>query len=233
MRARFSILQFMAVCLSACGGHDGDENKEPVRGQVTDPWRSYCTATFTRDYDPLAAKDQNGNPYVLLRAGDEYLVTNYWKDPCDDPVYCKDHVELGYLTSDGPATFGFDKARGSNALPFTSNCSLDAGVRYFAAFKDVTIYTNSMLNTKLCDLRAGSVFQADTQLGEGLEVCLEDGCLASAASLNGAQIFRVYVKALAQQCGAESGFITVLPRHLFNLPLQTWVAPLWSIVGPR
>src|SRR5512145_270805 len=86
------LLSLSGIALCGCGDDAADGSRDPG-GQVADPWRSYCVATFTRDYRIV---DMFGDPVFTAREGDAYLMTEFGES------FGKDRAGLAYLAADGP-----------------------------------------------------------------------------------------------------------------------------------
>ena len=173
-------------------------------------------ATFTRDYAVAGAFD---DVLFTAHAGEAYLMAAYGS------FFGKDHAELAYLTSVGPTTFYFDVASGSRAFPFTSNCTFDASVDYYAVFANVTVYDTAELSTKLCDLSAGSALHRDTASISGYTI-------SGGFGISGPATFKVELNVFGAQCGgAKSGYIRVPETQVFGS--TSWVVPIIAIIGPH
>lgn len=197
--------------IAGCGGDDAATSGG---GQVTDAWRAYCVATFTKDYTVT----EFGEPLLQARAGDAYLMSEYGDQ-------FGDHAELLYLTSSGPYSFSIDVPSGSRDFPFTTNCTFGQTTSYYAVFTDVSVYDSAELKNKLCDLPANTVKLRNT------------GSMAGYASaddsftLTGNSTYEVYLNAFSDQCGgAAKGFVSVPMIEV--LGTHTWLVPITSIIGP-
>ena len=185
-------------------------------GQVTDAWRGYCVATFTKD---TAIEDVFGDPAFTARAGEEYLLAEY------DSFGGEATVEIAYLTPNGPETYSVPMSGGAaDSAPFTSNCTQGTAVEYYAVFADVTVYEDEALTKAICTLPAGTAVVRDGSLNAGY----------SAMSLNfsGPQKYEIMLNALGARCGgAETGYVSVPSVELFGT--TTWLSPLGIVLKPE
>ncbi len=197
--------------LLGCGSGDGSGSGELANGDgtVTEAWAGFCTGTFTKD-TPITDFDR---PIFTARAASEYLMADF-----SDSFGPR--AEFLYLTSEGPDSFEVE-ASADAAWPFTSNCTIGKGVPYYAVFKDVSVFAEKELTTKICDLSAGSVLPAGSS-GRGY---------ALAGSSNGATIYQVILGPFGAQCGErDSGYVRVAQTHSFGS--TTWLVPIAGILGP-
>lgn len=197
-----------------CGG-SGDDGApgggSGGLGTVTDTWREYCTATFTRDTEVF---DSFGDPLFTARAGQEFLLAGY-------SFFADDTAEIVYLAPGGAERVEVSQDE-SSTFPFTSNCGPDDSMSYYAVFQDVSVYADEGLTTKLCDLTAGTALPSNG--AEGFSI-------AGDFSLSGPQTYELFLGAFSEQCqGAESGYISVPPTELFGS--RTWLVPVFGIIGP-
>ncbi len=198
------------LALAGCGGSDGD-GPGSGGGTVSEAWAGFCTATFTEDTPISDAFDE---PMFTARVGDEFLMSEF-----EDSFGGR--AELLYLTNAGPDSFELEPRAGST-WPFTSNCTIGAGVPYYAVFDDVTVFAEKELTTKLCELTAGSVLPAGSG-GRGYS-------LSSVAQ--GAAIYQVILGPFGAQCaGASSGYIRVPQTNSFGS--TTYLVPVSGIIGPE
>jgi len=116
------------LLLFGCGSNAGASNNASGSGQVTDEWSSYCVATFTRD---IAIADMGGDVAFTARTGEKYLLTDY------NTSGGQPQAKIAYLTAAGPDIYDVPM---TGAVPFTSNCTIDKTVQYYAVFTDVTVY---------------------------------------------------------------------------------------------
>lgn len=201
------------LALTGCGGSDGDGGGDVQSGDgtVTEPWTGYCTGTFTEDTPILDVFDE---PAFTARAGDEFLMSDF-----DDSFGGR--AEFLYLTNAGPDSFEVEP-RADGTWPFTSNCEIGQGVPYYAVFKDVSVFAEEGLTTKICDLSAGSVLPAGSS-GRGFSFVGSDGSSA---------IYNVILGPFAADCGgATDGYIRVPQTSSFGS--TTWLVPLAGILGPE
>lgn len=198
-----------ALSLAACGGSDGGASGS-VAGTVTEPWTTFCTATFIEDTQIL----DFGEPSFTARAGDEYLLSDF-----DDSFGGR--AELVYLTSAGPDSFEVEPSP-AGSWPFTSNCEIGASVPYYAVFTNVTVYAEQEASTKICELSAGTALAAD---GTGR------GYSFAGTSPNGSAIYEVILGAFSAQCGQGTGYISVPQTRSFGS--TTWLVPIIGIIGPE
>lgn len=198
------------LALTGCGSDDNGGGPGSG-GTVSDKWAGFCTATFTQD-TPIA--DPFGESTFTARAGDEYLLSDY-SDSFGD------RAELLYLNSEGPDSFEVEPSA-SGGWPFTSNCTINAGVPYYAVFKNVSVFAEKELTTKICDLTEGSVLPAGTS-GRGYSLSSVSGSSA---------IYQVLLGPFEAQCGgAGQGFVRVPQTTSFGS--TTWLVPIAGIIGPE
>lgn len=199
------------LVLAACGGDDDGGGAGSGRGTVTVEWASFCTGTFTKD---TAILDPFDDPVFTARAGEEYLLANF-----DDSFGGR--AEFLYLTKDGPDSFEV-KRDASGAWPFTSNCAIGEGVPYYAVFKDVSVYAEQELTTKLCDLQAGRVLPA---AGSARGYAL-------AGSIGETVVYEVLLGPFSTECGGQPrGYVRVPQTRSFGA--ITWLVPIAGIIGPQ
>jgi hypothetical protein len=184
-------------------------------GQVTDAWRAYCVATFTKDYTVTEFSE----PLFQAHTGDAYLMSEYGEKFGDA------HAELLYLTSAGPYSFSIDAPGGSSDFPFTTNCTFDAATSLYAVFANVSVYDSLELKNKLCDLPANTVKLRDTGSMAGYE------STDNSFNFSGNNTYEVYLNAFSGQCGgAKTGFVSVPMVEV--LGTHTWLVPITSLIGP-
>jgi hypothetical protein len=177
-------------------------------GGVT--WSGYCVATFTSDYDVLDSFDE---PLFTARVGEQYLMTAY------PPSFGgPNSAGLLYLTQDGP--FSFEVDPGSDPAPFTANCPKDTSKRSYAVFSDVSLYSDTTLATKLCDLTAGTALPLDGGYGFSLS-----------SSSDGEAIYSIILGPYGAQCGAAEEGSVVVPS-VQVLDQNTYLVPIRAILGP-
>jgi hypothetical protein len=202
------------LVLTGCGGDDsdgGDDAGASGDGTVTEPWTSFCTATFTED-TPIV--DAFGEAAFTARAGDEFLLSDF-----DDSFGGR--AELLYLTNAGPDSFEVE-ANAGGAWPFTSNCTIGQGLPYYAVFTSVSVFAEEELATKVCDLEAGSVLPA-SGIGRGY---------GFSGSVPGAAIYEVILGPFSAECeGLGSGFVRVPQTRSFGS--STYLVPIVGIIGPE
>ena len=129
-----------------------------------------------------------------------------------------------YLTPDGPDTFEIGVAAGTQAFPFTSNCTPGDVTEYYAVFTDVGVYDSVELSTKLCDLSAGSVVPRD-----GASMA---GYATAGGGLSGPATYQVMLNAFSDRCGgASEGYVSVPETEV--LGSTTWLVPIIVIIGPE
>lgn len=207
----------LCVCGTLLAGCGSNAATGPASGggQVTDAWRAYCVATFTKDYTVT----EFGDPLFQARVGDAYLMSAYGKE------LNQDHAELVYLISAGPYAFSIDAPVGSRDFPFTTNCAFDATTSYYAVFKDVSVYDSAELKNKICDLPANTVKVRNPSSTTGYQ------SVDNSLSFSGPTTYEVYLNAFSEQCGgAKTGFVSVPMTAV--LGTQTWLVPIASIIGP-
>lgn len=198
------------VTLISCGSSD-DDGAANGDGTVTERWAGFCTATFVKD-TPIG----DGFDEVLFtaRAGDEFLLSDF-RDTFGG------RAELLYLTNAGPDSFEVEPSS-EGAWPFTSNCAINQGVPYYAVFKNVSVFAEKELATKICDLSEGSVLPAGTS-GRGF---------AFSGSSGESAIYEVILGPFSAQCGdLGKGFVRV--PHTTSFGSTTWLVPIVGIIGPE
>ncbi len=210
----FALLGATAI---GCGSESGGASKGDTsgRGQVTDAWSDYCVATFTSD---VAISDSMGGVAFTAQTGEKYLLMDY------TTFVGSPEVQIAYLTSTGPDTYDVPVSGGPETFPFTSNCTLDGAVQYYAAFTDVTIYDSETLTTQLCSLPAGTSVVRDTSSMAGYE--------SVKLSFGGPQIYNVWLNSLGSLCGgAEKGYISIPETRV--LGATTWLVPVQVVMKPQ
>lgn len=201
------------LTLASCGGSDGDASGEAGSGNgtVSEQWAGFCTATFTEDTPFVDAFDE---PVFTARVGDEFLLSDF-RD------FSGGRAELMYLTSAGPDSFEV-KPDAAGAWPFTSNCTIDQGVPYYAVFKDISVFEEEELTTKICDLSEGSALPAGTS-GRGYSFAGSSGEFA---------IYNVVLGPFSAQCaGLGSGYIRVPQTR--SSGSTTWLVPIVGLIAPE
>jgi hypothetical protein len=202
-----------ALALTGCGGSDDDDDDGmgSGNGTVSESWSSFCTGTFTEDTPIVDAFDE---PAFTARAGDEFLMSGF-----DDSFGGR--AEFLYLASAGPDSFEVEPS-GDGAWPFTSNCTIGEAVQYYAVFKNVSVFAEEELTTKICDLSEGSVLPAGSS-GRGY---------AFAGSLEDAAIYEIILGPFSAECGgSESGYVRVPRTSSFGS--TTFLVPILGIIGPE
>jgi hypothetical protein len=199
---------------TACGGGGDGGSDGPRAGEratVSAPWSNYCVATLTED----TAITDFGDPVFTARAGDQYLLTSW------DDDFGEEQALFAYMTESGPYELELGADAGSG-LAFTSNCSINQGVSYYAVFEDVSVYAAADLAVKICDLRAGTALPQTATLA---------GYSTDEFNLTGPTTYEVYLNAFSASCGgAASGYISVPQVQVFRT--HTWLVPIISILGP-
>lgn len=185
-------LSCLALGLLLAGCSSESSSGEPSSGQVTKEWEDYCTATFTSDVDI----EEFDEVAFTARKGETYLLTEF------SSFGSEPSVQIAYLTPNGPETFDVPVTGGPETFPFTSNCTFDATVEYYAVFADVKVYDSETLTKELCTLKAGDVGLRDTTTGGGYA--------AVNLSMNGPQVYSVTLNSLSTLCGgATEGYISI------------------------
>lgn len=179
-------------------------------GTVTDAWSGYCLATFTSDYEVLDSFDE---PLFTARAGEQYLMTSY-----PSTFAGPNSARLLYLTEHGP--FEFEVDPGSDPAPFTASCPKGTAERSYAVFTDVSLYSDTTLATKLCDLTAGTALPLEGGSGYSLS-----------SSTNGEAIYSIVLSPFSAQCGAAERGSVVVPL-VQVLDQNTYLIPIRQILGP-
>ena len=196
------------ILLVGCGSGSGTSNGS---GQVTDQWSGYCVATFTRD---VAITDGGSNVVFTARTGEKYLLTDY--GTFGDQA----QAAIAYLTAAGPDIYDVPM---TGAVPFTSNCTIDKTVQYYAVFTDVTVYDSEALTKEICSLSAGTVVPRDTTTNAGYQ--------STAFNFSGPQTYEIMLNALSSQCGgATDGYVSVPQTTV--LGVTTWLVPITTILKP-
>jgi hypothetical protein len=204
------LLMGCALGSLGCGSGDGDGSASG-RGTVTEEWATFCTATFTRDTPIIDAFDE---PMFTARAGDEFLLSDF-----SDSFGGR--AELLYLTSVGPDSFEIEPSS-DGAWPFTSNCTINEGVPYYAVFDDVSVFSDKELTTKICDLAEGSALPAGSS-GRGYSF---SGAAGDSA------IYEVILGPFGAQCGdLDRGYVRVPRTSSFGS--TTWLVPVAGVIGPE
>jgi hypothetical protein len=201
------------LALTSCGGSDNDGAPGGGNGSgtITEQWAGFCTATFTADTPIIDAFDE---PIFTARAGDEFLLSDF-----SDSFGGR--AELVYLTSAGPDSFEV-KPSSDGSWPFTSNCTINQGVPYYAAFENVSVFAEKELTTKICDISEGTVLPAGTT-GRGY---------AFAGSLGASALYEVILGPFSTQCqGMAQGYVSVPQTRSFGS--TTWLVPIAGIIGPE
>jgi hypothetical protein len=179
------------------GGSDAGGTASIGPGTVTEEWTDFCVATFTEDYE---VTDDFGEPLFTVRTGEEYLLIAY-----PEPY---SRAQAAYLTPTGHLEFDIEPSDDFTSFPFTSNCSVNPPLSYFAVFADVSVYAEPELTTKLCNLASGAALPrlSESSAGYALEA-LQDG----------GAVYEVFLNAFSSECGgAESGYVIVPSVHLFD-----------------
>lgn len=198
------------IALSSCASNDKG-GAQSGNGTTTEQWAGFCTATFTQDTPMVDAFDE---PTFTARVGDEFLLSDF-----SDSFGGR--AELLYLTDAGPDSFDVEQDA-DGGWPFTSNCTINKGVPYYAVFKSVSVFAEKELSTKVCDLSEGSVLPAGTN-GRGFSFSGASGQSA---------IYEVILGPFSAQCGdLGKGFIRVPQTTSFGV--TTWLVPITSIIGPE
>ncbi len=197
-----------ALLLVGCSGSDnGGTGTAGTGGQVTDPWRDFCTATFTSD---VAIQDPFGETAFTARAGEQYLLTEF------DTFAGQPRVQIAYLTPLGPDKYTVPVTGGADTFPFTSSCTIDNTVQYYVAYTDVTVYAAQDLAAKICSIPAGTSLQLDSTAGAGY---------AATGLTSGPQTYNITLNAFSAQCGnATDGFVSVPETKV--LGVTTWLVPI-------
>jgi len=200
------------LLLFGCGSNSGASNGNASgSGQVTDEWSSYCVATFTRD---VAIADKGGDVAFTARTGEKYLLTDY------STLGGQAQAKIAYLTAAGPDIYDVPM---TGTVPFTSNCTIDETVAYYAVFADVTVYDTEALKNEICSLSAGTAVPIDTTTNVGFSW--------TSFSLSGPQTYDVILNALGSQCGgATDGYVSVPETTV--LGVNTWLVPIATILKP-
>ena len=168
-------------------------------------------ATFTRD---VAIADMGGDVAFTARTGEKYLLTDY------SSFGGQPQAKIAYLTAAGPDIYDVPM---TGAVPFTSNCTIDKAIAYYAVFTDVTVYDSEALKNEICSLSAGTVVPVDTTTNAGYS--------STSISFSGPQTYDVMLNALGSQCGgATEGYVSVPQTTV--LGVTTWLVPIVTILKP-
>ena len=158
--------------------------------------------------------DVFGDTVFTARAGDAYLISDF------DPAFDAGTTEFLYVTSKGPETFTVETP--ADDPPFTSNCQPDAVDDYYAAFTDVSFFSDEALTTPLCDIAAGTALPSTGS----------QGFILTSGDIFGPAIYEVFLGPFSADCGdAESGYVSVPETQIFGS--TTWLVPLASILKAR
>jgi hypothetical protein len=196
----------LAMLLSGCGSDSGKTNNS--NGQVTAEWRDFCVAKFTQDV-PFTAPW--GDVVFTAKTGEEYLLNEYGSFGTTATA------KIMYLTSAGPQIYDADAPAGPETFPFTSNCTYDAAVQYYAAFADVTVYDSETLQNVLCTIPEGTALRLNTSDNAGYSIVTLKG--------SGPQTYSVMLNAFSSMCaGATEGYISVPQTQV--LGMTTWLVPI-------
>ena len=170
-----------ALGLGGCGGETGEADDDAATDSVVPAeWRSYCMATFTRDYEVV---DVFGDTEFTARAGEEYLLTEYGE-------VWDDRASLLYLSPGGPYEFEVQSASGAQGFPFTSNCTFGSVSEHYAVFRNVSVYAEEALANKLCDLTSGRVLPSTSA---------SSGFSTSTFTLSGPVTYEVFLNAFSAE----------------------------------
>jgi hypothetical protein len=198
------------LLLVGCGSSSGNGNASGG-GQVTDEWSGYCVATFTSD---VAIADMGGHVAFTARTGEKYLLTDY------STFSSQPQAKIAYLTAAGPDIYDVPI---TSAVPFTSNCTIDKTIAYYAVFTDVTVYDTEALKNVICSLSAGTAVLVDTTANAGYS--------STSISFSGPQTYDIILNALGSQCGgATDGYVSV--PQTTALGETTWLVPFATILKP-
>jgi hypothetical protein len=199
------------LALTSCGGSDGGDGAGNGDGTITEQWAGFCTGTFTADTPIVDAFDK---PAFTARTGDEFLLSDF-----SDTFGGR--AEFLYLTNVGPDSFDV-KPNADGGWPFTSNCTVNQGVPYYAVFDSVSVFAEKALMTKICDLSQGAVLPAGTS-GRGYSF---------AGSSGDSAIYEVILGPFSAQCGdLDRGYVRV-PRTT-SFGSTTYLVPIAGLIGPE
>jgi hypothetical protein len=184
-------------------------------GQVTDEWRSYCVATFTSD---VPIRDPFDHVAFTALAGEEYLITdlsNFGSTP---------QVKIAYLTPLGPDMYAVPVADGPETFPFTSNCTLDNAISYYAAYTNVHVYDSETLSNEICFLAGGTALPRDMMANAGSTLV--------AFAMSGPLTYEIMLNVFGARCGgATLGYVSVPEATL--LGVHTWLVPIDTVMKPK
>jgi hypothetical protein len=204
------ITLLVAASMVAACGNDPVDGSDGSDGTFTEPYRNFCVASFTDDYDVV---DVFGDVDFTARRGAAYLVQDFVGE---------DGVRLLYLTDTGPEDFDVPVGGASDAS-VDVNCERDAVRTMVAAFTDVSVYEDEALESKLCDLDADSIRPAASGPS--------GYTLVSDFSLSGPATYEVFLNAFADECGgAERGYVRVPATSVHGR--TTWLVPIRTFLGP-
>jgi len=180
---------------TASGGHAGTDGSAGApatlrdaagRGTVTAPWTDFCVATLTADF---AVTDSKQEPLFTARTGEQYLI---------EYEFSEHWARMLYLTPVGP--FEFDIKNDTDQLPFTSNCGPTSMFSFYGNFVDVSVYAESTLVTKLCDLTAGTIAPYDSSKFHGATVDISPGASPD--------VDKLFLNGFSARCnGADAGYV--------------------------
>jgi hypothetical protein len=110
----------------------------------------------------------------------------------------------------------------TSGQPFTSNCAIDKGVSYYAAFTDIAVYSTQDLVTKICDIPSGTSMPRDLNANAGAS-------MAGPLKLSGPTTYDVMLNVFSSLCGgAANGFVSVPEVQV--LGTTTWLIPIEVIL---
>ena len=194
----------------ACGAGGDEEDEDSPSGTVTEEWREFCVATFTKDYEIIDSFDE---PQFTAKKGEEYLLSEFGDS-------FGPSAQLIYLWPGGPEEFTIE-GNTTAEFPFTTSCPLNTAQPYYAVFEDVTVYADEALSTKLCDLEAGTALPRTNALA---------GYSITTLEFFGPNVYEVYLNAFSAQCGADTGYVNVQPVESFDS--TTWLVPIIGVLHP-
>lgn len=204
----------LSLIIAGCGSDSGKGNNSTASGQVTAAWGDYCTATFTKDV-AISESYSDGDVAFTARAGEEYLLVEYGS------FGTTPQVRIAYLTPSGPRLYDVPVTGGPETFPFTSNCTYNAAVEYYAAFTDVTVYDSESLTNAICTIPAGTAMARDTSTNAGYS--------AVTMNFSGPTTYNVMLNVFSTLCGgATEGYISVPETHV--LGVTTWLVPIETIL---
>jgi len=114
---------------------------------IPDNLKNYCIAVFKRDYSYV---DKSGWK-IDVKKGEELLLSS--KSSKEDSFM---PTNFAYLTDQGAVIFPNNEEKDDSKL-FSSNCDSKQTRLVYAAFSDLTLYSDAALETQACQLKTGKI----------------------------------------------------------------------------